>query len=239
MSGPPVSTIPAAASVIACAPALSSSPAAQQATPAPTPGHVITTQQAASGTVHTGLDHPSLKKTVLAVAQTRAETRTAVLPTVAAPPMLGSGSAVQALPVATVTPIGSVTDGFGAAPAATTTLSSSNAALLITPATQPVTSPKAKGSLQTPVPVSSQALGKHLLHTSPLGMHTNQAPKILVSPDGAVLNTVQCQQADPAALTTCPKQMDPLTRSHNSNSGALHTQDSALRPPDADEKRSN
>lgn len=244
ISSPPVSTTSAAASVIACAPALNSSPPAQHMASVTSQGQVIPPQQATVGSAalstavsqslaHAGLDHASLKKTLLAVTQTAfAEARTTVLPTGAAPPTVGAGSRMQALPIATVTPIGSVVSTFETAPVVTT-LSSSNTAL-ITPA-QSITSLNTKSTIQTPVPLSSEALGKHSLHTSSLGMHVNEAPKILISPDGAVLNTVQCQ-ANPAVLTTYPKQMDSLVVPHNSTAGALHSQDSALQPSEADKK---
>ncbi|XP_049459421.1 uncharacterized protein KIAA2026 [Epinephelus fuscoguttatus] len=234
----------AAAPVVAGTPALHSSLPAQQMVSVTTPGPSIQPQQTAVGIaapstvpsqalVHTGLVSTSVRKTVPAVMQSvLAGTRTQVLPTVAVPPIVSGVSRMQTLPVATVPPIGSTVNTFETAPVVAAPSSSST--VIITPA-QPITSLKTNSTIYPPVVLTNQALGKHSLQTSSLGMHTNVASKLLISPDGAVLNTVQ-RQVNPVELTACPKPLDALVVSPNSSTGALHTHDSSLQPSQADRK---
>ncbi|XP_070781122.1 uncharacterized bromodomain-containing protein 10 [Enoplosus armatus] len=234
----------AAAPVVAGTPALHSSFPAQQVVSVTTPG--IQPQQAAVGitapatalsqaSMHTGLSKTSIKKMVPAVMQpVHTGTLTQVLPTVAVPPIVSAVSRMQTLPIATVPPIGSTVNTFETAPVVTAP--SPNSAIIITPA-QPMTSLKTN-TIHQPVVLTNQALGKHPLQTSSLGVHTNVASKLLISPDGAVLNTVQCQ-VNSAELTACPKPLDALVISPNSSTGALHTHDSSLQPSQADRKYIN
>ncbi|XP_037608682.1 uncharacterized protein KIAA2026 [Sebastes umbrosus] len=237
---PPSPVIPpfssAAAPVVAGTPALHSSLPVQQVVSATTPGPGIQPLQTAVGIaalstapsqalVHTGLGNtsrPAVMQPVLAGA------RTQVLPTVAVPPTVSAVS--RMLPIATVPPIGSTVNTFETAPVVTAL--SSGSSVIITPA-QPITS--LKTNIHPSVDLTNQALGKHSLQPSPLGSHTNVASKLLISPDGAVLNIVQCQ-VNPAEPTACPKPLDALAVSPNSSSGALHTHDSSLQPSQADRK---
>ncbi|KAM9338618.1 putative bromodomain-containing protein 10 [Symphorus nematophorus] len=243
----PAPLFSAATPLIAGKPALHSSLPAQQVVSATTPSPVIQPQQTAVGIaapstalsqtlVHMGMDNTSIKKAVPAVMQpVLAGTRTQVLPTVAVPPIVSAVSRMQTLPIATVTPIGSTVSAFETAPVVTAPSSSST--VIITPA-QPIASFKTSNTIHPPVVLTNQAIGKHSLQTSSLGMHTNVASKLLISPDGAVLNTVQCQ-VNPAELTACPKPLDALVVSPNSSTGALHTHDSSLQPLQADRKCTN
>ncbi|XP_040915233.1 uncharacterized protein KIAA2026 [Toxotes jaculatrix] len=183
--------------------------------------------------LHTGLGNTSVKKQVPAVMQpVLAGTRTQVLPTVAVPPIVSAVSRMQTLPIATVPPIGNTVNTFETAPVVTAPPSSST--VIITPA-QSITSLKINNTIHPSVVLTNQALRKQSLQTSALGIHTNVASKLLISPDGAVLSTAQCQ-VNPAELTTCPKPLDALVVSPNSSTGALHTHDSSLQPSKADTK---
>ncbi|GLD55347.1 uncharacterized protein AKAME5_000785800 [Lates japonicus] len=237
----PVSS--AAAPLVAGGP-LHPSPSAQQVVSVTTPGPGIQPQQTAvriaapstalsQALLHTGLGSTSIKKQVPAVMQpVLAGTRTQVLPTVAVPPIVSAVSRMQTLPIATVPPIGSTVNTFETAPVVTSPPSSST--VIITPA-QPIPSLKTNSTIHPPVILTSQAFGKHSLQTSALGIHTNVASKLLISPDGAVLSTAQCQ-VNTAELTACPKPLDALVVSPNSSTGALHTHDSSLPPSQADTK---
>ncbi|XP_034458449.1 uncharacterized protein KIAA2026 isoform X1 [Hippoglossus hippoglossus] len=183
--------------------------------------------------LHTGVSNTSIRKQVPALMQpVLAGTRTQVLPTVAVPPIVSTVSRMQTLPVATVPPIGSTVNTYETALVGTTPPSSST--VIITSA-QPITSVKTNATIHPPVFLTNQALGKHSLQTSALGFHTNVASKLLISPDGAVLSTAQCQ-VNPTELTACPKPLDALLVSPNSSRGALLTHDSSFLPPQADTK---
>ncbi|XP_042364917.1 uncharacterized protein KIAA2026 [Plectropomus leopardus] len=243
----PVTPVPAPLSS-AAAPVLAGTPAsslpAQQVVSVTTPNPGIQPQQTAVGIaapstapshalVHTGLGITSVKKTVPAVVQSLlAGTRTQVLPTVAVPPIVNAVSRMQTLPIATVPPIGSTVNTFETAPVVTAPSASST--VIITPA-QPITSLKTNSTIHPPVVLTNEALGKHSLQTLSLGTHTNVAPKLLISPDGAVLNTVQCQ-VNPVELPACPKPSDALVVSPNSSTGALNTHNSSLQPLQTDRK---
>uniref|UniRef100_UPI0037E9199C uncharacterized bromodomain-containing protein 10 n=1 Tax=Semicossyphus pulcher TaxID=241346 RepID=UPI0037E9199C len=246
----PVKTVPATLSSAAApegALALHSSVPTQQMVSGTTTGPGIQPQHTGAGLaahstsltqalVHTGLGNTTLKKTVPAVMQpVLAGMRTQVLPTVAVPPIVSAMSRMQTLPIATVPPIGSTVNTFETPPVVTAPSSSST--VIISPA-QPITSLNPNNSINPPVVLTNQALGKHSLQTSTLGMHTSVASKLLISPDGAVLSTVQCQ-VNPAELTTCPKPLDALAVSPNSSTGALHTHDSSLQTSQADGKHTN
>ncbi|XP_045923414.1 uncharacterized protein KIAA2026 [Micropterus dolomieu] len=237
----------AAAPVIADTPALRCSSPAQQVVSVTAVGPGIQCHQTADGIeapsaassqalIHTGQGNTSIKKTVPAVTQpVLAGMRTQVLPTVAVPPIVSAVSRMQTLPVATVPPIGSTFNTFETAPVVMAPSSSST--IIVTPA-QPITSLRTSNTIHQPVVLTNQALGKHSPQTSCLGMHTNVASKLLISPDGAVLNTVQCQ-VNPEELTACPKPLDALVVSPNSSTGALHTHDSSLQPSQADRECTN
>ncbi|XP_070707018.1 uncharacterized bromodomain-containing protein 10 isoform X2 [Pempheris klunzingeri] len=222
----------AAAPVVAGTPALHSSLPAQHVISVTAPGPGIQPQQTSTGIAapSTAL---SIRKTVPVVMQpVLTGTRTQVLPTVAVPPIVSAVSRMQTLPIATVPPIGSTVNTVETAPLVTAPSSSST--VIITP-TQPITSMKTNNTIHPPVVLTNQTLGKHSLQTSSIGMHTNVASKLLISPDGAVLNTIQ-SQVNPAELTACPKPLDGLVVSPNSSTGALHTHDSSLQPSQADRK---
>ncbi|XP_068562316.1 uncharacterized bromodomain-containing protein 10 [Cebidichthys violaceus] len=237
---PPLSST--AAPVLAGMPALHSS-VVQQVVSMTTPGPGIQPQQTAVGiaapstaplraSVHTGThqDGTSVRKSVPAVTQpVLAGTRTQVLPTVAVPPIVSAASRMQTLPVATVPPIGSTLNTFETAPVVTAPSSSSSVTIA---SAQPIASLKTNDMTHPPAVSTNQALGKHCLQTSSLGMHTNVASKLLISSDGAVLNTVQCQ-VNPV---TCSNPLDALVVSHNSPTGTLHEHDSSLQPSQADRK---
>ncbi|XP_068191030.1 uncharacterized bromodomain-containing protein 10 isoform X2 [Antennarius striatus] len=174
--------------------------------------------------VHTGQDDIATKRTELAGMQpVLTGMRTHVLPTASVQSIANTVSRMQTVPIATVTPIGRIVDICEAAPVVTPHSSSSSA--LNTPA-QTMASLRTNNSIHPPVVLTTQALGKYSLQASSLGMPTNVAPKLLISPDGAVLSTVQCQ-VKPTELTASPKPMDALLVSHNRTSGGLHTQDSS------------
>lgn len=183
--------------------------------------------------LHTGQSNTSIKTQIPAVMQPALiGSRTQVLPTVAVPPIVSTVSKMQTLPIATVPPIGSTISTFETTPVVTTCSSSST--VMITPA-QPIASHKTNYTVHPPDILTNQALGKHSLQTPALGIHASLAPKLLISPDGAVLSTVQCQ-VSPAELAACPKPLDALMVSPNSSTGSLHTHDSSLQPSQADTK---
>ncbi|XP_060936372.1 uncharacterized protein KIAA2026 isoform X2 [Limanda limanda] len=178
--------------------------------------------------LHTGLSNTCIRKQVPALMQpVLAGTRTQ-----AVPPIVSTVSRMQTLPVATVPPIGSTVNTYETALVGTTPPSSST--VIITSA-QPITSVKTNTTIHPPVFLTNPALGKLSLQTSALGFHTNVASKLLISPDGAVLSTAQCQ-VHPTELTACPKPLDALLVSPNSSRGALLTHDSSFLPPQADTK---
>ncbi|XP_069569893.1 uncharacterized bromodomain-containing protein 10 [Brachyistius frenatus] len=181
---------------------------------------------------YTGPGHALIKKQLSIMQPVLVGTRTQVLPTVAVPPIVSSVSRTQTLPVATVPPIGSTASTFETATVGMT--SSSSTTVIVTQA-QPITSPKTNNTVHPPVVLTNQALGKHSLQTSALGTHTNIASKLLISPDGAVLSSIQCQ-VHPAELTACPNPLDALLISSNSSTGALQTHDSSLQPSQAHTK---
>ncbi|XP_030598405.1 uncharacterized protein KIAA2026 [Archocentrus centrarchus] len=182
--------------------------------------------------MHSGLGDTSIKKQMSVMQTVPAGTRTQVLPTVAVPPIVSALSRMQTLPIATVPPIESTVNTFETAPVETA--SSSSTTVIITPA-QTITSLKMNNTIHPPVILTNQSLGKHSLQTSALGLHTSVTPKILISPDGAVLSAVQ-QQVSPAELTTHPESQDALVICTNSSTGALQTHDSSLKPSPADTK---
>ncbi|KAM6976394.1 putative bromodomain-containing protein 10 [Tautogolabrus adspersus] len=242
-----VITVPTTHSSAAGTPALHSAIPAQKMISVRTPGLGIQPQHtsgiATSSTAqtqalaHTGLGNTSIKKTVPAGMQpVHAGIHTQVLPTVAVPPIVNAVSRMQTLPIATVPPIGSTVSTFETLPGVNAP--SSSTTVIISP-TQTISSLKTNNNTHPPAILTNQALAKHSPQTSSLGMHTGVSSKLLISPDGAVLNTVQ-GQVNPAELTTCPKPLDALVVSPNSSSsGALHTHDSSLQPSQADRKCTN
>uniref|UniRef100_A0A3Q3FVS8 Bromo domain-containing protein n=1 Tax=Labrus bergylta TaxID=56723 RepID=A0A3Q3FVS8_9LABR len=241
-----VITVPTTHSSAAGTPALHSSVPAQKMVSVSTPGLGIQPQHtigiAASSTAqtqalaHTGLGNASIKKTVPAGMQpVHAGIRTQVLPTVAVPPIVSAVSRMQTLPIATVPPSGSTVSTFETLPGVNAP--SSSTTVIISPS-QTIYSLKTNNNIHPPVILTNQALVKNSLQTSSLGTHTGVSSKLLISPDGAVLNTVQ-GQVNPAELTTCPNPLDALAVSPNSSTGALHTHDSSFQPSQADRKCTN
>ncbi|XP_020485472.2 uncharacterized bromodomain-containing protein 10 [Labrus bergylta] len=241
-----VITVPTTHSSAAGTPALHSSVPAQKMVSVSTPGLGVQPQHtigiAASSTAqtqalaHTGLGNASIKKTVPAGMQpVHAGIRTQVLPTVAVPPIVSAVSRMQTLPIATVPPSGSTVSTFETLPGVNAP--SSSTTVIISPS-QTIYSLKTNNNIHPPVILTNQALVKNSLQTSSLGTHTGVSSKLLISPDGAVLNTVQ-GQVNPAELTTCPNPLDALAVSPNSSTGALHTHDSSFQPSQADRKCTN
>uniref|UniRef100_A0A3Q4GIZ7 Uncharacterized LOC102799512 n=1 Tax=Neolamprologus brichardi TaxID=32507 RepID=A0A3Q4GIZ7_NEOBR len=179
--------------------------------------------------MHSGLSSTSIKKQTPLVQTVPAGTRTQVLPTVAVPPIISGVSRMQALPVATVPPIGSTVSTFETA--TVETISSSSTTVIITPG-QTIPSSKTNTTIHPPVVLTNQTLGKHSVQTSALGLHTSVASKMLISPDGAVLSTVQ----RPVSSAELTEPRDALVICTNSSTGALQTHDSSLQPSTADTK---
>lgn len=139
---------------------------------------------------------------------------------------------MQTLPIATVPPIGSTVNTFETAPVETA--SSSSTTVIITPG-QTMPSIKTNTTIYPPVVLTNQTLGKHSVQPSALGLHTSVTSKMLISPDGAVLSTVQ-RPVSSAELTAPPEPRDALVICTNSSTGALQTHDSSLQPSTADTK---
>ncbi|XP_061590076.1 uncharacterized protein KIAA2026 [Cololabis saira] len=176
--------------------------------------------------VETGLTNASIKKNISVMPPVVVGTRRPILPTVAVPPI---GSRMQTLPIATVPPIGSTVSTFETVPVAGPPSSST----VITP-TQPITSLMSKNAAHPPVIWTNEALTKPSVQTSALSKHSSVTSKLLISPDGAVLSTFQCQ-VNPAEMISCPKPLDALVISSNSST-AQQTHDSTSRPPQSDTK---
>lgn len=247
MTSAPVSSLPVVSSplvptcsVIARTPSLLSSLPAQQGATVTTPGPVMQPQQrqaAASsihplshGPLHIRLDNASVKNLGPAVIQTMlAGTKTQVPSTVAIPSIPTGASRMQTLPIATVPPVGSIVHTFETAPLVAAP--SSNSTILMTSA-QPLTA--LKTNLTHAPGLNNQAL--HSLETSSKGIHANVASRLLISPDRAVLNTVQCQSST-AELTACSGTKDSRVVFHNSSTGELRTHGSDLQPSQAEKLR--
>lgn len=243
----PVSSLPVVSSpfvptssVIARTPSLLSSLSAQQVACVTSAGPAMQPQQGAAasihplshGPLHIRLDNASVTSLGPAALQAMlAGTKTQVPPTVAIPAIPGGASRMQTLPIATVPPIGSIVHTFETAPMVAAP--SSNSTILMTSA-QPITSLKA--SLTHTPGLANQALGKHSLETSPKGIYANVASRLLISPDGAVLNTVQCQPST-AELTGCSRTKDSRVVFHNSSTGELRTHGSDLQPAQPEKLR--
>lgn len=232
----PVSSLPVVSSsplvptssVIARTPSLLSSLPAQQVACVTTPGPVMQPQQgAAPSCIHPlshGPLHIRLDKNLgpAAIQAMLAGTKTQVPPTI--PSIPGGASRMQTLPIATVPPIGSIVHTFETAPLVAAP--SSNSTMLMTSA-QPITS--LQTNLTDTPGLADQALGKHSLETSSKGIYANVASRLLISPDGAVLNTVQCRPSA-AELTGCSGTKDSRVVLHNSSTGELRTHGSDLQP---------
>lgn len=182
----------------------------------------ITTPSAVhlQGSVDIGLGSTSVKKLMPVALPMIGGTQTQVVPTVTVPPIV---SRMQTLPVATVPPIGSTARTFEnvhvvpASPPSTSTMISS---------AQPITSLLTKK--QPLVTGTNQALEKHFVGASALDILTGGASKLLISPDGAVLGTVQCQVS--------PAELDAPVISSNSPTGARKTREATLQSQQADTK---
>lgn len=231
----PVSSLPVVSSsplvptssVIARTPSLLSSLPAQQVACVTTPGPVMQPQQGASSSIHPlshGPLHIRLDKNLgpAAIQAMLAGTKTQVPPTI--PSIPGGASRMQTLPIATVPPIGSIVHTFETAPLVAAP--SSNSTILMTSA-QPITS--LQTNLTDTPGLADQALGKHSPETSSKGIYANVASRLLISPDGAVLNTVQCRPSA-AELTGCSGTKDSRVVLHNSSTGELRTHGSDLQP---------
>lgn len=228
----PVSSLPVvasplipASSVIARTPALVASVTA--------PGPVLQPQQGAAassihplapGPLHIRLENASVKHLGPALMQTvLTGARTQVPPAMAIP-----SSRMQTLPIATVPPIGSIVHTFESTPMVAAPSSSST--VLVTSA-QPISSLQINNPTATPA-LTAQALGKLPLAAASKGIHANVASRLLISPDGAVLNTLQCQ-ASAAELAACSGTKDSRVVFHNSSTGELRTHDSEFQPSQA------
>lgn len=237
----PVSSLPVVggpliptSSVITRAPTLLPPLLAQGVASVTTAGPVAQPQQrgAASsihppshGPLHSRLDNtsvtnlgPALIQTVLAGANTQ------VSPAAAIPSIAGGASRIQTLPVATVPPIGSIVHTFETTQMAVAR--SSNSAVLMTSA-QPIGAFKIDNPSDTAL--TDEALGKGSPDTSSKG---NVASRLLIRPDGAVLNVLQ-RQASTAELAACSRTKDSRVVFHNSSTGELRTHDSELQPSPA------
>ncbi|CAJ1070213.1 LOW QUALITY PROTEIN: uncharacterized protein KIAA2026 [Xyrichtys novacula] len=241
----PIITVPATISSAAGTPALHPSLPTQQMVSVSNPGPGIQPQHTAirgpaqstsvtHAMVNTGLGNSPIRKTVPAGMQpVLAGIRTQVLPTVAVPPIVSAVSRMQTLPIATVPPIGSTVSTCETLPVVTAPALSST--VIISPA-QTTSTLKSNNSLHPPVNQTNHALGKHSLQTSSFGMHTSVSSRLLISPDGAVLSTVQ-GQVNTAKLTACPKPLDTAVVSPNSSTGALHTHDSSVQASQATDRK--
>uniref|UniRef100_A0A4W5M533 Bromo domain-containing protein n=1 Tax=Hucho hucho TaxID=62062 RepID=A0A4W5M533_9TELE len=122
-------------------------------------------------------------------------TRTQVLPAVAVPPIGSTVSRMQTLPVATIPSIGSAFSSKQASPVAT--VPPSNCTIIMTPA-QPIRTVMSAETIRMPTvlsnPQQQQILGLGKPPFQPLQASasavrtTSPTTKLLVSPDGAVLN---------------------------------------------------
>ncbi|XP_064833483.1 uncharacterized bromodomain-containing protein 10-like [Oncorhynchus masou masou] len=134
-------------------------------------------------------------------------TRTQVLPTVAVPPIGSTFSRMQSLPVVTVPPLGGA---FGSKTSPVATVPPSNSTVIMTPA-QPVRTVMSAETIRMPIVLSNPwqqqilGLGKRPLQASQVPASavqtTSPTTKLLVSLDGAVLNTVR----GPTANTGLPE----------------------------------
>uniref|UniRef100_A0A6Q2Y2U6 Bromo domain-containing protein n=1 Tax=Esox lucius TaxID=8010 RepID=A0A6Q2Y2U6_ESOLU len=152
--------------------------------------------------LHTGIGvNGTLKTQQLAtlVQPTRAvSTQMQVLPTVAVPPIGSTVSKMQPLAVVTVPPIGSAISSKQASPLAT--VPQSNCTVIMTPA-QPIRTIMSAETIRMPI-VLSNPLQQHTVGPGKPTLQNLQIPalaaqttspttKLLVSPDGAVLNMVR------------------------------------------------
>uniref|UniRef100_A0A4W5M733 Bromo domain-containing protein n=1 Tax=Hucho hucho TaxID=62062 RepID=A0A4W5M733_9TELE len=134
-------------------------------------------------------------------------TRTQVLPTVAVPPIGSTFSRMQSLPVVTVPPLGGA---FGSKTSPVATVPPSNSTVIMTPA-QPIRTVMSAETIRMPIVLSNPwqqqilGLGKRPFQASQVHASavqtTSPTTKLLVSPDGAVLNTVR----GPTANTGLPE----------------------------------
>ncbi|CDQ73979.1 unnamed protein product [Oncorhynchus mykiss] len=134
--------------------------------------------------------------------------RTQVLPAVAVPPIGSTVSRMQTLPVATIPSIGSAFSSKQASPVAT--VSPSNCTIIMTPA-QPIRTVMSAETIRMPTvlsnPQQQQILGLGKPPLQPLQapasavQTTSPTTKLLVSPDGAVLNLAR----GPTTITGLPE----------------------------------
>lgn len=92
---------------------------------------------------------------------------------------------------------------------------------------------KTHNTIHPPVLLFSQGFGRHMPQTS--AMAANIPSKLLISPDGAVLSTVQSNIA-PTEMSACSKPSDTPAISTKTFSGAQQTCDSSLQPSKTDTK---
>ncbi|XP_037547939.1 uncharacterized protein PB18E9.04c [Nematolebias whitei] len=169
------------------------------------------------GSEQTGLENTSHKEQMPVMQAVLSGTRTQVLPTMAVPPITSAASRMQALSNATVPHVGSTVGTFEVAPA-------------IPSSAQAIASETQKNIINPPVILTNTVLRNDFVQTSALDMDASVLSKLLISPDGAVLNTDQCQ-VNSAELTDCPSPLNALVVSSNGSSGALQTHDSTLHSP--------
>uniref|UniRef100_A0A1A8N7I2 KIAA2026 n=1 Tax=Nothobranchius pienaari TaxID=704102 RepID=A0A1A8N7I2_9TELE len=191
---------------------------------------------AAPSTVHpqslvrTGLGNSLIKNHLPVLQPVLSGTKTQILPPMSVPTIVNAVTRMKQLPVATVPPVGSTVSTYEMAPA--NMAAPASTAVIVSPV-QPITSMASRNAIQRPVILANKALRKDSVPISALGTHTSVPSKLLVSPDGAVLSTVQCR-VSPANLNAFPKPLDALVVSSDSSIGALQTHDSSLHPLRAD-----
>ncbi|XP_018610981.1 uncharacterized protein KIAA2026 [Scleropages formosus] len=115
--------------------------------------------------------------------------QTQVLPAAAVPPIGGTISRIQSLPVATVLPIGSAFSRRQASPIAA--VPPSNSTVLIAPG-QSVRTARNESNMSVSHTNLTQVLSKPTLQvTGPAVLANSSSTKLLVSPDGAILNAIR------------------------------------------------
>nr|XP_023687681.1 uncharacterized protein KIAA2026 homolog isoform X2 [Paramormyrops kingsleyae] len=144
--------------------------------------------------------------------------RTQVLPTAAVPPIGSTISRIQSLPVATVLPIGSDFNRRQASPIAT--VPPSNSTVIIATG-QSVRTPTSESSSMTPgQTILSQTLNRPSSQVSaPAAVTSASIDKLMVSPDGAVLNAIRSPAV--SSLPSASKTLATVVVTHSSSTGRV------------------
>lgn len=144
--------------------------------------------------------------------------RTQVLPTAAVPPIGSTVSRMQSLPVATVLPIGSAFNRRQASQIAT--VPPSNSTVIIATG-QSVRTPISESSNMTPgQTILSQTLSKPSSQVSaPAAVTSASLDKLMVSPDGAVLNAIRSPTV--SSLPSASKTLATVVVTHSSSTGRV------------------